>query len=74
MIPIMLWLPLGSNDEAASALDSLCRADLTVDEFFTNDLGKWTPCFIDVAVLGGSYPRIEKKITVTDGVHQELKT
>lgn len=48
----MSWLWLRSDDEAASALDSLCRADLSVGDFFKNDLGRWTPCFVDLAVLG----------------------
>ncbi|GAX80189.1 hypothetical protein CEUSTIGMA_g7627.t1 [Chlamydomonas eustigma] len=38
-----------------SPLASLCRVDLTASEFFKNDLGKFTPCFIDLAVLGTTH-------------------
>ena len=36
----------------AGPLASFCRADLTISDFFENDLGSFTPCFIDLAVLG----------------------
>ena len=43
---------IGDADDPTSPLHGLCRADLTVADFFTNDLGRFTPCFIDLAVLG----------------------
>ena len=51
----MLWgLLWGIGEDPISALNGLCRADLTVLDFFKNDLGRFTPCFIDLAVLGPS--------------------
>lgn len=35
-----------------SPLNSLCSPDLTLPDFWRNDLGRFTPCFIDLAVLG----------------------
>jgi hypothetical protein len=43
---------IGDADDPTSPLHGLCRPDLTTADFFTNDLGRWTPCFIDIAVLG----------------------
>ncbi|GAX80188.1 hypothetical protein CEUSTIGMA_g7626.t1 [Chlamydomonas eustigma] len=40
------------ESQIESPLQALCRTDLTISDFFTNDLGQFTPCFIDLALLG----------------------
>ncbi len=44
----LAWLGASTS----SPLQALCRTDLTIADFFKNDLGKFTPCFVDLVILG----------------------
>eukprot|EP00955_Chlamydomonas_euryale_P046811 353511-Chlamydomonas_euryale.AAC.1 len=56
-----------ADGHGSDPIQALCRADLTVADFFTNDLGRFTPCFIDLAVLGASAMCVEKHAPQVSG-------
>ena len=71
----MLWGLLWEiGEDPISALNNgLCRADLTVLDFFKNDLGRFTPCFIDLAVLGPSVSHRETEAILDNQAINQYK-
>ena len=43
-------------------IHTICRPDELSGNPFKGDLGRWTPCFIDLALIGGLQSRWQKHL------------